>query len=346
MKLKNISNILKSSGFKNIELDSIIESNQVLKRSGGNFRQYLFSFYDQNYKEWTLIPDLSLASVKKYIESKINKKTKWSYSGEAYRKRDKSNKSPIVKQTGFEIFGSYNKAKDDNEIIQTSLKIFRKSNFKKCELNLSNMEIFHILVDKLSLPLRWREKIKRHFSRKEYFEELLKKLSDDKDINPKIVESDKKLAEKLRKKNVNKIFSGRSLSDILNRFDLKNYRDVRDQSNKKDIKIIREYLKISCSIEKAPEVLTNFFHKYNMNIFISPDYFPIRKNNIKNVKVLFTSNINRTVEYYTGMNFSLMVNTKKKKKPLLSGGRFDKLIGDLGYKNIPAVGAALNSDIL
>ena len=346
MKLKNISNILKSSGFKNIELDSIIESNQVLKRSGGNFRQYLFSFYDQNYKEWTLIPDLSLASVKKYIESNINKKTKWSYSGEAYRKQDKSNKSPIVKQTGFEIFGSYNKAKDDNEIIQTSLKIFRKSNFKKCELNLSNMEIFHILVDKLSLPLRWREKIKRHFSRKEYFEELLKKLSDDKDINPKIVESDKKLAEKLRKKNVNKIFSGRSLSDILNRFDLKNYRDVRDQSNKKDIKIIREYLKISCSIEKAPEVLTNFFRKYNMNIFISSDYFPIRKNNIKNVKVLFTSNINRTVEYYTGMNFSLMVNIKKKKKSLLSGGRFDKLIEDLGYKNIPAVGAALNSDIL
>jgi ATP phosphoribosyltransferase regulatory subunit len=346
MKLKNISNILKSSGFKNIELDSIIESNQVLKRSGGNFRQYLFSFYDQNYKEWTLIPDLSLASVKKYIESKTNNKTKWSYSGEAYRKQDKSNKSPIVKQTGFEIFGSYNKAKDDNEIIQTSLKIFKKSNFKKCELNLSNMEIFHVLVDKLSLPLRWREKIKRHFSRKEYFEELLKKLSDDKDINPKIVETDKRLFEKLRKSNLEKIYSGRSLKNILDRFDLKNYKDVRDQSNKKDIKIIREYLKISCPIEKAPEVLTNFFYKYNMNIFISSDYFPIKKNNIKNVKVLFTSNINRTVEYYTGMNFNLMVDIKKKKNTLLSGGRFDKLIGNLASKNIPAVGAALNSNIL
>ena len=346
MKLKNISNILKSNGFRNIELDSIIESNQVLKRSGGNFRQYLFSFYDQHYKEWALNPDLSLASVKKYIESKTNKKTKWSYSGEAYRKQDKSNKSPIVKQTGFEIFGSYNKAKDDNEIIQTSLKIFKKSNFKKCELNLSNMEIFHVLVDKLSLPLRWKEKIKRHFSRKEYFEELLKKLSDDKDINPKIVKADKRLAERLRKSNLEKIYSGRSLKDILDRFDLKNYKDVRDQSNKRDIKIIREYLKISCPIEKAPEVLTNFFYKYNMNIFISPDYFPIKKNNIKNVKALFTSNINRTVEYYTGMNFNLMVDIKKKKNTLLSGGRFDKLIGNLGSKNIPAVGAALNSDIL
>ena len=346
MKLKNISNILKSSGFRNIELDSIIESNQVLKRSGGNFRQYLFSFYDQHYKEWALNPDLSLASVKKYIESKTNKKTKWSYSGEAYRKQDKSNKSPIVKQTGFEIFGSYNKAKDDNEIIQTSLKIFKKSNFKKCELNLSNMEIFHVLIDKLSLPLRWREKIKRHFSRKEYFEELLKKLSDDKDINPKIVEVDKRLAEKLRKSNLEKIYSGRSLKDILDRFDLKNYKDVRDQSNKRDIKIIREYLKISCPIEKAPEVLSSFFYKNNMNVFISPNYFPIKKNNIKNVKVFFTSNINRTVEYYTGMNFNLMVDIKKKKNTLLSGGRFDKLIGNLGSKNIPAVGAALNSDIL
>ena len=346
MKLKNISNILKSSGFNDIELDSIIESNQVLKRSGGNFRQYLFSFYDQHYKEWALNPDLSLASVKKYIESKTNKKTKWSYSGEAYRKQDKSNKSPIVKQTGFEIFGSYNKAKDDNEIIQTSLKIFKNSNFKKCELNLSNMEIFRVLVDKLSLPLRWREKIKRHFSRKEYFEELLKKLSDDKDINPKIVEDDKRLAEKLRKNNLEKIYSGRSLKDILDRFDLKNYKDVRDQSNKRDIKIIREYLKISCPIEKAPEVLTSFFYKYNMNIFISSDYFPIKKNNIKNVKVLFTSNINRTVEYYTGMNFNLTVDINKKKNTLLSGGRFDKLIGNLGTKNIPAVGAALNSDIL
>ena len=346
MKLKNISNILKSNGFKNIELDSIIESNQVLKRSGGNFRQYLFSFYDENYKEWTLIPDLSLASVKKYTESKTNKKKKWSYSGEAYRKRDKSNKSPIVKQTGFEIFGSYNKAIDDNEIIRTSLELFKKSNFKKCELKLSNMEIFHILVDKLSLPLRYREKIKRHFSRKEYFEELLKKLSNDKDINTKIVEADKRLAEKLRKKDLDKIYSGRSLTNILNRFDLKNYKDVRDQSNKKDIKIIREYLKISCPIEKAPEVLSNFFYKYNMNIFVSPNYFPIKKNNIKNVKVLFTPNINRNLEYYTGMTFNLIVDVKKKKNILLSGGRFDKLIGDLGYKNIPAVGAALNSDIL
>ena len=343
MKLKNISNILKSSGFKNIELDNIIESKYILKRSGGNLSQYLFSFFDKNNNEWSLISDLSIASVKKYIQSKTNKRTKWYYSGEAYKK---NNKSPIVKQTGFEIFGSFNKIKDDREVIQTSIKLFKKSNFKNCKLNISNIEIFYVLVDKLSIPVRYREKIKRHFSRKQYFEELLKKLSDGKDINQKIIEADKKRVEKLRNTDLNKLYSGRRLSDIIERFDLKNYKDVRDKSYKRDIKIIKEYLKISCPIEKAPELLNNFFNKYNLNIYLSSDFFPIKKNNIKNVKVLFTPNINRTLEYYTAMTFNITTNKKGKDRVLVSGGRFDKLIGNLSNKNIPAVGAALNSDII
>ncbi len=343
MKLKNISNILKSSGFKNIELDNIIESKYILKRSGGNLSQYLFSFFDKNNNEWSLISDLSIASVKKYIQSKTNKRTKWYYSGEAYKK---NNKSPIVKQTGFEIFGSFNKIKDDREVIQTSIKLFKKSNFKNCKLNISNIEIFYVLVDKLSIPVRYREKIKRHFSRKQYFEELLKKLSDGKDINQKIIEADKKRVEKLRNTDLNKLYSGRRLSDIIERFDLKNYKDVRDKSYKRDIKIIKEYLKISCPIEKAPELLNNFFNKYNLNIYLSSDFFPIKKNNIKNVKVLFNPNINRSLEYYTAMTFNITTNKKGKDRVLVSGGRFDKLIGNLSNKNIPAVGAALNSDII
>ena len=62
MKSENLSNILKSRGFKNIELDSIIETEHIVKRSGGNFRQYLFSFYDQNNSEYSLRPDLSIVS--------------------------------------------------------------------------------------------------------------------------------------------------------------------------------------------------------------------------------------------------------------------------------------------
>ena len=112
MKSRNLFKILRSRGFKNIELDNITESKYVLKRSGGNYRQFLFSFYDQNLREWSLVPDLSVSSVVKFIQKKIKKKTKWFYNGEAYRKQNKNYNSPIINQTGFEIFASNDKFKD------------------------------------------------------------------------------------------------------------------------------------------------------------------------------------------------------------------------------------------
>ena len=345
MKSRNLFKILKSKGFKNIELDNIIESKYVLKRSGGSYRQFLFSFYDQNLKEWSLVPDLSVSSVVKFIQNKIKSKTKWFYTGEAYRKQNKNNNSPIINQTGFEIFASNNKIKDDKEIIQTSIEIFKKSNFKKGELNISNIEIFNALVERLTLARRWKDRIKRHFCREVYFNQLLKKLSSSTDIDPIAVEKDKKIAEKLRKQNLNTLYSGRTLKDILERFDLKNYKEPRSGTDKKNVRVIKEYLKISCPIDKAPDTLNKFFKKYNLNLFISDDYFPVGSNN--NIRIKFSANINRSLEYYSGMVFNISVNKKGKESVLVSGGRYDGLLKNLGSKkDTSAVGAAIDMSLL
>ena len=345
MKSRNLFKILKSKGFKNIELDNIIESKYVLKRSGGSYRQFLFSFYDQNLKEWSLVPDLSVSSVVKFIQNKIKSKTKWFYTGEAYRKQNKNYNSPIINQTGFEIFASNDKIKDDKEIIQTSIEILKKSNFKIGELNISNIEIFNALVNRLTLARRWKDRIKRHFCREVYFNQLLKKLSSSTDIDPVAVEKDKKIAEKLRKQNLNTLYSGRTLKDILERFDLKNYKEPRSGTDKKNVKIIKDYLKISCPIEKATDTLNKFFKKNKLNLFISDDYFPVIVN--KSLRIKFSTNINRSLEYYSGMVFNISVNNKGKKSVLVSGGRYDGLLKNLGSKKeTSAVGAAIDMSLL
>ncbi len=347
MKSKKLFKILRSKGFKNIELDNIIESKYVLKRSGGSYKQFLFSFYDQNLKEWSLVPDLSVSSVVKFIQKEINVKTKWFYTGEAYRKQNKNYNSPIINQTGFEIFASSNKIKDDKEIIKTSIEIFKKSNFKKGELNISNIEIFNALVDKLSLALRWKHRIKRHFCREVYFNQLLKKLSSNSDVNPFAVKKDKKIAEKLRKQNPNYLYSGRTLRDILERFDLKNYKEPRSKADKKNVKIIKDYLKISCPIIKAPEILNKFFKKNKLNLFVSKDYFPVNQKYKEKININFSTNINRSLEYYSGMVFNITVYKKGKQRTLMSGGRYDGLLKNLGSKkNTTAVGAAIDMSLL
>ena len=78
MKSKNLSNkilrLIKSKGFKNIELDPVLETKYILQRSGENFRKYLFSFYNSNGQELCLRPDLTISSVLRYAQS--NKQTK------------------------------------------------------------------------------------------------------------------------------------------------------------------------------------------------------------------------------------------------------------------------------
>ena len=66
MKSKNLSeNILRSvkaKGFKFIELDSVIETNHIVERSGESFRRFIFSFNDQNGNELCLRNELTIAS--------------------------------------------------------------------------------------------------------------------------------------------------------------------------------------------------------------------------------------------------------------------------------------------
>ena len=71
-------------------------------------------------------------------------------------------------------------------------------------------------------------------------------------------------------------------------------------------------------------------------------YFPISHNKISKLNVVFDSSFGRQQEYYTGLVFKIDIISKSKNISI-TGGRYDKLISDLGSKNqVAAVGAALN----
>ena len=112
MKSKNLSEKIlrsvKSKGFKQIQLPSVIETNHIVQRSGENFRKFIFSFTDQNGNELCLRPDLTIVSCLRYLENNFKGKEKIFYSGQAYRKSQNKKDSIIRDQIGFEIIGSKN----------------------------------------------------------------------------------------------------------------------------------------------------------------------------------------------------------------------------------------------
>jgi len=347
MKLKNLSEkILKSvkaKGFKYIELPSVIETNHIVQRSGENFRKFIFSFTDQNGKELCLRPDLTIVSCLRYLENNFDEKEKIFYTGQAYRKSNNKKDSIIRDQIGFEIIGSKNEKKDDKEIINTSLNSLKNFKYSSGELTIGNLEIFNLLISKLDIPKRWKLRLYRHFWREDYFNDLLKRLETNSDVDPTIVEIDKKRYLKMLEYNKSLIVAGRSIEEILSRFD-KKIKDPRRTSKGKNIsKIIKEFLKIKCPIKKAAQELNKFFKKYQINLVVDQKYFPISNNKVLKLNVIFSTSFGRQLEYYTGMVFKIDIKSNNKIKNIINGGRYDQLISDLGSSTeVPAVGAALN----
>ena len=348
MKSKNLSEkILKSvkgKGFKYIKLPSVIETNHIVQRSGENFRKFIFSFVDQNGTELCLRPDLTIVSCLRYLENNLKGKEKIFYTGQAYRKSQNKKDSIIRNQIGFEIIGSKDEKKDDKEILNTSLESLKNFKYSSGTVTIGNVEIFNLLISKLDIPKRWKLRLSRHFWQEDYFNDLLKRLETNSDVDPTIVEVDKKRYLRMLKSNQNYLIANRTTQEILERFDKKIKDPRRTKKGKNIVKIIKEFLKIKCPINEAAQVLNKFFKKNRINLVVEQKYFPTDKNKIFKLNVIFSSTFGRQLEYYTGMVFKIDIKSNLKIINCCNGGRYDKLISDLGSKKqIPAVGAALNT---
>jgi len=349
MKSKNLSEkilrLIKSKGFKNIELNPVLETKYILQRSGENFKKYIFSFYDINGKELCLRPDLTISSVLRFLQNKKERREKVFYNGEAFRKTYQKKDSIIKNQIGYEILGSKNKQKDDVEIINTSLKILKNCGFKKSVLKIGNVELFNLLINKLDIPERWKNRLKRYYWNENYFNELLKRLETNSDIDPIFVETDKSRYQKMRKEKQIKVVAGRTYKEVLDRFNMK-IKDPRSSlTGKKNTNIIKQFLKIKCPLKKAPKVLNEFFKKNKINVIVGKGFFPLNKSNNKNLKIEFSATNGREVEFYSSMIFSIEVKIKSKFKNFISGGRYDQLTTNLGFRKVSAVGAAVNMNL-
>ena len=347
MKSKNLSEKIlrsvRSKGFKYIELDSVIEANHIVQRSGENFKKFIFSFIDHNGSELCLRPDLTIASCLRYLENNLKGKEKIFYSGEAYRKSPNRKDSIIRNQIGFEILGSKNEKKDDKEIINTAIKSLSNFPYSSGTLKIGNVEIFNLLIAKLDIPKRWKLRLSRHFWREKYFNDLLKRLETNSDVDPTIVEVDKRRYQQMFKEKHQRLIAGRSIDEILNRFNNKIKDPRRTTGGKKVSKIIKDFLKINCPINLAAKKLNTFFKKNKINLRVEQNYFPVSQNRLLKLKVEFSASFGRQLEYYTGMVFKIDIRKKNKNINIVNGGRYDKLIFNLGSnKQVPAVGAALN----
>ena len=341
MKSKKLSDVIikifKSNGFVLSEPDVLLDSEYIIERSGEKFRQSMLTFVGNDGKNMCLRPDLTVASCISFLQKKSSSKIY--YSGQAYRRSSSKNSNFINDQLGIEILGSKNQIQDDFKVVSTILSSAKKLKSKKIQIKVGDISLFKRLINSLDMPERWKLRLIRHFWRPNYFEELLKRLEKNADIDAVTFDTDKKKFYEMKKFNQDKVVAGRSISEILKRFD-KKIKDPRSFNDGRQIvEIIKSFLKINCKLSNLDKKLLDFTKKNNLKKDIFKDFKSIR--NLKKLKqdINFITNFGRDVEYYTGIVFEVFSG----KKEIARGGRYDDLLKSLGAKkNIPAVGAAIN----
>ncbi len=296
----------------------------------------MLTFEREDGKTMCLRPDLTVASCIKFLQKKTTSKIY--YSGQAFRRSNKKDSKFINDQLGIEILGSKNQIQDDFKVISTILSSAKKIKKKNIKIKVGDISLYKSLINALDMPERWKLRLIRHFWRPSYFEELLKRLEKNTDIDAITFDSDKKRFYEMKKMNKDKVIAGRSVLEILNRFD-KKIKDPRSFTDgKRIVKIIKSFLKINCKISKLDEILLKFAKKNDLTKNIFKDFKSIQ--NLKRLKqdVNFIANFGRDLEYYTGIVFEVSSGNKE----IARGGRYDDLLKSLGAKkNIPAVGAAI-----
>jgi ATP phosphoribosyltransferase regulatory subunit len=341
MKSKKLSEQIiktfKSNGFVLSEPDVLLDSEYIIQRSGENFRRSILAFENEDGKVMCLRPDLTVASCIKFLEKKS--KSQIYYSGQAYRRINKKGSDLVNDQLGIEILGSKNQLQDDFKVIKTILNSAKNIKSKKIQIKIGDIGLYKKLINSLDMPERWKLRLIRHFWRPKYFEELLKRLEKNSDIDSVTFDTDRKRFYEMKKMEQEKVIAGRSISEILKRFD-KKIKDPRSfNEGKKIVKIIRSFLKIKCQLSKLDKKLLDFAKKNNLKKSIFKEFKSIQNLKKLNQEIKFITNFGRDIEYYTGIVFEIISGTKE----IARGGRYDDLLKSLGAKkNIPAVGAAIN----
>ena len=119
------------------------------------------------------------------------------------------------------------------------------------------------------------------------------------------------------KEDLSNIVAGRTINEILKRFDQK-IKDPRRASKGKNVsKIIKDFLKIKCPINKAAIELNKFFKKNRINLAVDQKYFPISNNKVSKLNVVFSASFGRQLEYYTGMVFKIDIKSKNSLKNII-----------------------------
>jgi ATP phosphoribosyltransferase regulatory subunit len=361
--------VFKRGGFEQVAPSIIQPADIFLDQIGEAIRGRTYVFTDLTGEELCLRPDLTVPVSRLYLERhpRADVEARYCYNGPAFRFQQKgaSQTHPReFRQAGIECFGATDRDNANAEVVLLVADAVRSAGLKQFRFRFGDIALFFTLLDALSLPERWRLKLRHYFWRPPAFHALLSRLAkgEASDSDGSIAEFAATLAAQTPSRaaelvanyleiNDLPLSGNRTMSEITERL-LDHAADLRAEPLPREVAtVIDYYLAVEASPREAIDRIALIGQGAGIDLgpalYVLYRRFDMLEEHGINVDAAsFATEFGRDLEYYSGLVFQIEV-TGDKTSPIAGGGRYDGLLRSVGARaEVPAVGSAIHTERL
>ena len=361
--------VFKRGGYEQVAPSIIQPADIFLDQIGEAIRGRTYVFTDLSGEELCLRPDLTVPVSRLYLERhpRADVEARYCYNGPAFRfqRKGASQTHPReFRQAGIECFGVPDRDSADIEVILLAADAVRAAGLGEFRFRFGDIALFFALLDVLSLPERWRLKLRHYFWRPPAFHALLSRLAKGEsaesdgpaaELAATLPVQDRALAMEAvatyLEANDLMLAGNRTLGEITDRL-LDHAADLRAEPLPREVATVIDYfLAVEASPREAIDRIATIGKGAGIDLgpalcMLSRRFDLLEETGVNVDAATFATEFGRDLEYYSGLVFQIEVGGDKT-SPIAGGGRYDGLLRSVGARaEVPAVGSAIHTERL
>jgi ATP phosphoribosyltransferase regulatory subunit len=325
-------------------------------------------FTDLSGEELCLRPDLTVPTCRLYLQRhpRADSEAFYSYNGPAFRFQPASADASHpreFRQAGIEAFGDKDAGEADARTLVLMLRALQQAGLSGWRLRIGDVDLFDALLAAADMPERWRRRLRHQFWRPDAFRAELKRLSSGparsaatfpRALIDKLDPEDAAGAELLVSEYLDasgvELIGVRSAAEIAEGL-LAVAADAKAPPLKPDTAaLIDAYVRTRAPAPQATGALRKLVGSASERFYAALAAYDRRckllaESGIDINAMEFSAEFGRSVGYYTGFVFEVVVDALGPSSPVAGGGRYDGLLKAVGAPhNVPAVGGAVHTE--
>lgn len=344
--LQSAQNWLTESGVRLPPIPVIQPAEPFLDSIGEVLRRSIFLSENNHGDMLCFRPEFTIPVCRHHIHHEPDMPQRYGYAGLVFRQGDGLSEAGARErlQAGIEDLGDENRASADARILANAYAMTRhllpEADIK---ITLGDQAVFTALAKALNLPLGWQVKLNRAFGHSATLARVLEGESTpvaDSHLPDHIAEALSQGDEAALESAINHLMNdhglsnakGRNAGEITRRLMEKNALKLTALTNTQKT-ILRAFLALECTLDKAPAILRSFAQEHQMEIEAAIALFEARaeamaKKRLPVTAIHYRAAFGRPLDYYTGLVFEMQA--KGADAPITVGGRYDRLLRVLG----------------